>query len=140
MVRISNLRLIRILEDNSRTPYVKIARAFGVSETAVRKRVAKLEREGIIKRYTIEADLKKLGYNIRALIGIDTRPDLLIPAIDKLKTKKSVAALHTSSGDHMLMVEGWFENHNSLANFVKSIKGIEGVTKVCPAIILERIK
>ena len=57
MVRISNLELLRILKENSRIPFVKIAKIFGVSETAVRKRIRKLEKEGIIKKYTIEVNL-----------------------------------------------------------------------------------
>ena len=58
MVRISNFKILQILRENARTPFVKIAELLGVSETAVRKRVRKLEEQGIIRKYTVEVDQK----------------------------------------------------------------------------------
>jgi len=140
MVRISDLEILRILRENSRTPFVKIAKILGVSEAAVRKRVRKLEREGVIRRYTIEVDPKKLGFEVNALIGIDTKPEYYISTLEKLKEMKEVISLYSSSGDHMILIECWFKNSEELTKFVKTLERTEGVTKICPAIILEKIK
>jgi len=70
--------------ENSRTPIMKIAEKLGVSETAIRKRIRKMEKNGIIKKYTVEIDPRKLGYNVIALIGLDTTPEKLITTIDRL--------------------------------------------------------
>jgi len=40
----------------------------------------------------------------------------------------------------MLLLEGWFKNTEELVKFVEELQKIKGVTKVCPAIILEKIK
>jgi len=125
---------------NARTPYVKIAKMLGVSETAVRKRVKKLEKMGLIKRYTIEVDPKKIGFEIRALIGIDTKPERFISTLEKLKAMEEVISLYSASGDHMILVECWFRDSKELTSFVKKLEVIEGVTRVCPAIILEKVK
>jgi len=140
MVRTSDLKIIEILRENSRTPYVKIAKILGVSETAVRKRVKKLEREGVIKRYTIEVDPKKLGFQIVALIGLDTKPERYISVIEELKSESKVVSLYSSSGDHMVLMECWFKNSDELSAFVKKLERMEGVVRVCPAIILEKLK
>ena len=139
MVRFSNLELLRILKENSRIPFVKIAKIFGVSETAVRKRIRKLEKEGIIKKYTIEVNLKKIGLEM-ALIGIDTKPEYYISTIEKLKEMDEVVNLYASSGDHMIMIDCWFKSSEELRKFIKTLESMEGVTRVCPAIILEKIK
>lgn len=120
--------------------FLKIAKTLGVSETAVRKRVKKLESEGVIKRYTIEVDPKKIGFEINALIGIDTKPEHYIPVLGKLKEVKEVVSLYSSSGDHMILIECWFKNSRELTEFIKKLNMIKGVTKICPAIILEKIK
>ena len=140
MVRISNLELLEFLERNSRTPFVSIAEKLKVSETAVRKRVKILEDERIIERYTIEVYPKKVGYNVRVMIGVDTKPESYITHIEKLKSKKEVRSLYSASGDHMILAECWFENTKDFTNFVKSLEKEKGVTKVCPAVILERVK
>ena len=140
MVRISDFELVKILMENARAPFINIARAFKVSETAVRKRIRKLEEKGIIKKYTVIADLRKLGYDVNALIGIDTAPESYIKVIDELKKMSEVISLYSSSGDHMIMIETWLKNSEELSNFIKKIESIEGVVRVCPAVILERIK
>lgn len=140
MVRISNLKLVNILRENARTPYVKIAKLLGVSETAVRKRIKKLEKEGVIRRYTVEIDLRKLGYEVNAIIGIDTSPEYYLAVIEELKNMREVYALCSSSGDHMILVDCWFKTSSELSEFIKKLYSIKGVTRVCPAIILEKIK
>lgn len=140
MVRISNLKLLQILTENSRTPFVRIAKEFGVSETAVRKRVRKLEDSGIIRKYTVEIDPKKIGFSIDALIGLDTKPESYISTIERLNQIEEVRGLCSSSGDHMIMVECWFKDSNELAAFVKLLEKMKGVTRICPAIVLERVK
>ncbi len=80
-----------------------------------------------------------MGFKINALIGIDTKPERLVHVINKLKKDRDIISLYTSSGDHMLMIEVWLEDSDGLARFIKKIERIPGVTRVCPAIILERI-
>ena len=140
MVRISNLELLKMLMENSRISFVDLAKHFNVSETAVRKRIRKLEEEGIVRKYTIDADPKKIGFNIDALIGIDTRPENYMSVIEELKNMEEVINLCSSSGDHMILIECWFGNSKELAVFMKRLESMEGVTRTCPAIIMEKIK
>jgi len=119
---------------------LEIARILGVSETAVRKRVKRLLEEGVIRRFTIEIDPKKVGYQVVAMIGLDTKPEALISVLEMLKELENVQSLYSSSGDHMIMMECWFKDYSELSRFVKSLERIEGITRICPAIILEKIK
>jgi len=140
MVRISNLELIKLLKENSRVSFVDLAKHFKVSETAVRKKIKKLEEDGVIMKYTLQVDPKKIGMNVDALIGIDTKPEKFIDTIEKLKGMEEVMTLCSSSGDHMILIECWFENSRMLMKFVKSLESMEGITRTCPAIIVEKIK
>ena len=140
MVRFSNLEIIKMLRENARTPFLQMARALGVSETAVRKRVKKLEEEGVIRRYTIEADYRKLGFEVQAFIGVDVKPEHLIDLIEELRGMEEIVSLYSSSGDHMLIAECWFKSTRELKEFVKKLSSTRGVTRVCPAIVLEKVK
>ena len=140
MVRISDLDLLHMLMENSRTPFLEIARRLGVSEAAVRKRVRKLEEEGVIRRYTIDVDLRKMGFEVHALIGVDTEPEEYIPTLEKLRKMEEVISLYSASGDHMILIECWFRTSTKLTEFIKKLNDMKGVTKICPAIILEKIK
>jgi Lrp/AsnC family transcriptional regulator for asnA, asnC and gidA len=140
MVRISDFDIINILRNNARIPYVRIAKNLGVTEAAVRKRIRKLESQGVILKYTIKTDLRKIGFEIHALIGMDTEPEHYLSTLEKLKEMTEVMGLQSCGGDHMIMIECWFRTTEELTKFNKQLESMKGVTRVCPAIILEKIK
>jgi Lrp/AsnC family transcriptional regulator for asnA, asnC and gidA len=139
MVRISDEDLIKELEKNSRTPFTKLAKKFKVSETAIRKRIKRLLKNGTIK-FSLDINYKKLGYYYTAIIGIDTLPEHLVKVIEMLKDDKEVKELYSSSGDHMLLAKVVFKTSDELNRFVKKLEKNKMITKVCPAIIVERLK
>ncbi len=140
MVRISDKKLLEIIQRNARMKNTDIARELGVTEGAIRKRLKELEKRGVIKGYNAKIDIKALGYSIDTLIGVDTSPEAYIHIIENLKRKRNVIQLWTSTGDHMIMFRAWFENNDKMRSFVKALERTEGVVKVCPAILVEEIK
>ncbi len=140
MVRFSNLELIKLLEGNGRASYSDLARKLGVSDTAVKKRMRSLENSGLIRGYMVDADPRKLGFAIHALTGVDTEPQEYLRVIRELKDWPENRRIYSSSGDHMIMCDGWFVNNKEIDDYIQRIEATDGVTKVCPAIILERIK
>lgn len=140
MVRITDLELVEALRENARASFTSLAGRFGVTETAVRKRVRKLEQQGVIRKYTIEADMRKLGFQVKATIGVDTKPESYLRTLDSLKKMRMVSCLCSCSGDHMMLVGGWFRDTSELSEFVKMLESMDGVTKVCPAVVGEKVK
>ncbi len=133
--------IIDMLTRDARTPFTEIAKKLGISETAVRKRVKALEEEGVIEQYTIKVNPAKLGYTLVSLTGVDTRPEMIFKVAEELKKFDFVRELYLTSGDHMIMTEIWAKDGQDLSDILsKKIGKLEGVTKVCPAIILERLK
>ena len=141
MLNDKDLRIIEILLNDARTPYTRIADELGVTEAAIRKRVKNLEEKGVIKKYTIEVDHSKLGYGIVSQTGIDTEPDRFLEVANRLKDFDFVKSVHITSGDHMIMAEIWARDGQELTEIIsEKIGGLEGVRRICPAIVLERIK
>ena len=142
MVRISekDITIINFLMKDARMPYTEIARRLGVTEAAVRKRVKKLEEEGIIRGYQAQVDAKKIGYKIVAEIGFDIEPERYVRVIDEIKEWPEVKRMKSTTGDHMIMIECWFHDSDEMVQFVRKLESIEGVQRVCPAILVEEIK
>ncbi len=136
-----DLMIISILEENARTPYVEIAKRVGISESSVRKRIKKLERAGVIKKYTAVVDPSKLGYSMVAIVGVDVVPEKYLAVVEALAKFPEVKKVFASTGDHMIMMEVWARDARHLNELIHTKYGrIEGVVKLCPAILLERIK
>ncbi|ACX72492.1 MAG: Lrp/AsnC family transcriptional regulator [Methanococci archaeon] len=136
-----DLKIIEILMKDGRRSYTDIARELGTSESSIRKRVKKLEEEGVIKGYTAIIDPSKIGYNVVALTGFDTEPDKFLNVAKELCKFEEVKKVFTSTGDHMIMTEIWAKDGKEFSDLIfNKIGKIEGIKKICPAIILEQMK
>ena len=136
-----DMKILDILMKDGRKPYTEIAKELGTSESSIRKRVRKMEDEGIIKGYKVEVEPSKIGYNVVALTGFDTNPEDFLTVANKLCEFDEVKKVWTSTGDHMIMTEIWARDGRELSEILFNKVGkIEGIKKVCPAIILEQLK
>lgn len=136
-----DFKIIKALQADARASFLGIAKKLRMSESAVRKRVKRLEREGVIERYTVVVNPSKLGYNTVAIVGLDATPDKYLAIVEALAKLEEVKKVTTSTGDHMIMTEVWAHDNHELTNIViQKIGKLTGVVRVCPAIILERIK
>ena len=134
-------RIIEILQCDARMPYTEIAKMLKISESTVRKRISAIERAGIIKKYSAIVDPVKMGYKTVTIIGLDVDPSKFLEAAQKMATFPEAKYVATSTGDHMIMAEIWTKDGKELTDLItKRIGNIDGIKKICPAIILEKLK
>ncbi len=134
-------KIIEALREDSGAPIRKISKRVHMGESAVRKRVRRLEREGVIERYTVVVNPSKLGYNAMAVIGLDMAPEKDREVIEKLTKMGEVRWLATVAGEHTITGVVWAHDNHELGDIIiRKIGGIVGVTKVNTEVILERIK
>jgi len=69
-------KLLAELLENSKRSDRELARALNSSQPTITRARQKLEREGLIKSYTIVADWRKLGFEIMAFTFIKMRPEM----------------------------------------------------------------
>jgi len=134
-------KILKLLQEDARLPFLEIAKKLKLSESTIRKRIQALKERGVIKRFTIEIDPAKIGLNTVAIVGIDVDPPKLLEVSQKLCEFKEIRCVATSTGDHMIMTEIWTKDGRELTRLIsEKIGPIEGVKKICPAIILEKLK
>jgi DNA-binding Lrp family transcriptional regulator len=56
-----DLQILRVLQSDGRTSNAELARQIGLTATPTLERVKRLEREGVIRRYTAQIDPASLG-------------------------------------------------------------------------------
>jgi DNA-binding Lrp family transcriptional regulator len=93
-------KIIAILKENAREPFVKIAGKLKLSEGAIRNRVGKLVREGVIRRFTIETGEQRIKALIAARIRVNS---LAQEAARKIRTLEGVERVYEVSGDEDLI-------------------------------------
>ena len=140
MAIVSDEELLFEIAQNSRRSFRELAKEFPISDTAIRKRVNRLTKEGIIKRYTIEIDHRKLGYELTSFIGFDAEADAYTSILDTIKDWSEVRSIFQTSLDHDFLMECWFKSNDELTAFIKRLENLHGVTHVCPATVIQRLK
>lgn len=115
-------KIVRILQNNARTPLKQIASEVYLSSPAVSARIAKLEEEGIIKGYHASADPLKLGFPIKAYIGLEISPaqkNLVYPI---LREHPNVLECDCVTGNYSLLIKVAFPNTMDLDAFIGEIQ------------------
>lgn len=56
-----DLKILNILKEDARRKYVEIAKAVGLSEGAVRRRIKQLRKTGVIRKFTVETSVEVEG-------------------------------------------------------------------------------
>ena len=138
--KITDIAIIEELKKNSRISYNKIAEKFSETEATVRKRVKKLINKGVIRKFTIDVDPRKIGFKIEAMIGFDIKEEYYTSTLLELKNLPEVISLTTSTGDHMVMIEAWFHDLEELNEFEQKLSKLPGIFNICPAIMVEKLK
>jgi Lrp/AsnC family transcriptional regulator for asnA, asnC and gidA len=136
-----DVKILEMLEDDGRKSFTEIAQKLNLSEATIRKRVSALKKKGVIEKFTIKVDPTKLGIKTVAIVGMEVDPPRLLEVAQKLCDFKEIKCVATSTGDHMIMTEIWTKDGRELTKLIsEKIGTIEGIKRICPAIILEKLK
>ena len=135
-----DLMIVRMLVENGRAKFREMAEQLGMSDVAVKKRVSRLERSGVIIKYTAIIDPKALGYSVVSFTGVDVEPGELMTVARELASKEWAKGVWITAGDHAVMVEVWARDNAEMEGIIKEISSIPGVKRVCPAVVTETVK
>ncbi len=125
--------ILRRLLENARTPFTDIAKELKVSEATIRKRVNKLIREGVIKKFTVE--LGETG--LKAIVLIKVRSGYQIPKVAEYISKiPEVVKAYEVTGDYDIVAEVVSVDPSSLNKAIETIRERDGVEGTLSMIVL----
>ena len=132
--------IIEVLCDDARTSLRKISEKIGVSLGAVSNRVKKLEKNGIIKGYTVLLDADKIGWELTVVIGIRIQKGRLIEIQEKIAKDHRVYAVYDVTGNYDSMIVAKASNRKDLDDLSKNVLSIEGVERSVTHLVLNTVK
>lgn len=125
------LRLISELMKNSRRSDRELARAIGASQPTVSRLMRKLEKEGVIKEYTIIPDFRKLGYEIMAFHFLG-KPETHVEEKREVLRKGALELEKKTPQSNIMVVDGQGLGKgrvviNLYKNYGEYVKGLETI-------------
>lgn len=140
-------KILELLKENSKLTTQQISKKTLMPITTVHNRIKKLEKDEIIKKYTVELDNKKLGKNIAAYIHIVVDYRLLKESkmsqhelAKKLKQHEVVEEAAMVTGGTDIIIKVRVKDIDELDNFVtKKLRNIDGIEKTQTMVVLNEI-
>ena len=132
-------KIIEQLQEDGRRPYASIAASVGLSEAAVRQRVQRLVRTGVVQIVAVTNPLH-LGFTRQAMIGIRVDGPL-DPVVEAISALEEVAYVVITAGSFDVLAEVICEDDDHLLHIMNhSIRTIEGVRSTETFVYLELSK
>ena len=132
-------KIIEQLQEDGRRPYAAIAASVGLSEAAVRQRVQRLVRSGVMQIVAVTNPLH-LGFTRQAMIGIRVDGHL-DPVVDAISALDEVAYVVVTAGSFDVLAEVICEDDEHLLHVMNErIRTIEGVRSTETFVYLELAK
>jgi Lrp/AsnC family transcriptional regulator, regulator for asnA, asnC and gidA len=125
-----DLQIIQQLMNDASISYADLGKKFFVSAGTIHVRIKKLQEAGIIKGIRYEADLKKMGYDVIAFIGIYLEKSSLYDSVARdLKKIPEIVRMNYTTGNYSIFAEIVCRDIGQLRTILhdelQKIKGIE---------------
>jgi Lrp/AsnC family transcriptional regulator for asnA, asnC and gidA len=122
-------KILSILTQNARMPFLEVARECNVSGAAIHQRVQRLTKLGIISGSEFIVDPKKLGYHTCAYVGIYLDNAALFNDVSARLLKISeITQCHYTTGQYAMFLKVYAKDNDDLrrvlADKIQSIEGI----------------
>jgi len=125
-----DLQIIQAMMEDAEVSYADLGKQFFVSGGTIHVRIKKLEELGIVQGKRLAVDLKVLGYDIIAFIGIYLEKSSMYDTVAQaLKSIPQVVRVNYTTGNYSMFVEIVCKDIQQLRfvlhDELQKIKGIE---------------
>ncbi len=125
-----DMQIIHEMVEDAEISYAELGKKLFVSGGTIHVRIKKLQEYGIVKGTRLAVDLKQLGYDVIAFIGIYLEKSSLYDAVAKeLRKIPDIVRLNYTTGNYSMFAEIVCKDINKLRfvlhDELQKIKGIE---------------
>ncbi|MEO6329869.1 MAG: Lrp/AsnC ligand binding domain-containing protein [Ginsengibacter sp.] len=125
-----DLQIINGMIDNAELSYAELGKKLFVSGGTIHVRIKKLEELGIVSGKRLNVNLKQLGYDITAFVGVYLEKSSLYDGVAQdLQSIPQIVRLNYTTGNYSMFIEivckTIEELRSVLHDELQKIKGIE---------------
>lgn len=128
--------LLALLKEDAKRKYSELGEVVHLSPPAVHERVKKLERAGVIRKYTIEIDPEALGLTLQAFVRMHISRVPCEEIARTLQTFPEVVECFSSAGEESMLIKVQTRSSSLLEALLNHIRQMPGVARVQTSVIL----
>lgn len=112
-------KILKLIADNARIPFLEVARSCNVSGAAIHQRIQKLTNLGILKGSEYVLDPEKIGYETCAYIGLFLKDPAQFDSVTKaLQDIPEVVECHFTTGQYDMFIKIYARNNHHLLSII----------------------
>jgi Lrp/AsnC family transcriptional regulator for asnA, asnC and gidA len=136
----ADIDILSVLQKNCQLSNRKLGSALGVSGTIIANRIKNLEEKGILKGYAAILDPVKLGYDLTAIIFVQTEGGYLGEIEMELERIANVIGVYEVTGDFDIIAVAKLKDRESLNTLIKNLLLTPHVRRTLTNITLNIVK
>ena len=114
-----DIEILKMLRVDSRTPMGIIGDKLDISKATVSRRVASMEEDGTITKYSLDIDLTSMGV-MKSLVAMQIVGSPATVIIEQLKGYEEIGHIYKTFGDHNLICEVYTHNVDELYEMIQT--------------------
>jgi Lrp/AsnC family transcriptional regulator for asnA, asnC and gidA len=132
-------KILKLITQNARIPFLEVARECGVSGAAIHQRVQRLFNIGVVLGSEFVVSPPKLGYNTCAYMGIYLeKANYHRKVVEALRNIPEIVECHYTTGQYAIFIKIQTKNNVHLKQIIDNeLQEIEGIARTETFISLE---
>ncbi len=132
--------IVALLRRDARRSYQDIGRQVHLSAPAIKRRVDRLEQEGVILGYTAIVNPPAFGWRAEAFVDLYCDGKMPAEAIKRaVEDEPRVVAAHTVAGEASALLHVMAEDTKDLEQVLEQIRSTDGVTRTVTEVVLSTL-
>jgi len=132
--------IVALLRENARRSFKDIGSHVHLSAPAVKRRVDRLERRGVVRGYTAVVDPPAFGWHAEAFVDLFCEGHMPGAAIKRAAEREpGVVSAHTVAGEASAILHVMAEDTKDLELALERIRAVDGVTRTVTEVVLSTL-
>jgi DNA-binding Lrp family transcriptional regulator len=133
-------RIVALLRGNARRSFKDVGERVNLSAPAVKRRVDRLEQEGVILGYTAVVDNHAFGWHAEAFVDLFCEGRMPAESIKRaVEGEAGVVSAHTVAGEASALLHVMAEDTKDLESALERIRSTDGITRTVTEVVLSTL-
>jgi DNA-binding Lrp family transcriptional regulator len=133
-------KIVSLLRENARRSFKDIGKHVHLSAPAIKRRVDRLERDGVIRGYTAIVDPASFGWHTEAFVDLYCDGRMPGDAIKQaVEDEPGVMSAHTVAGEASALLHVMAEDTRDLELALERIRSVEGIDRTVTEVVLSTL-
>jgi len=132
--------IVALLREDARRSFQDIGNHVHLSAPAVKRRVDRLQRDGVVLGYTAVIDPQAYGWHAQAFVDLYCQGTMAAGAIKRaIEREPGVISAHTVAGEASAILHVMAADTNDLELALERIRAADGVTRTVTQVVLSTL-